>query len=162
MEWELYHYGVKGMKWGVRHDRIPKGRSKSVSTPSAMKGRTKKSSNSTSNGKPSKSKIQLSSKQKTALKVGAAAAATALAVYGGYKMNRFVRMTNVKHHIKEGEEKLDMWLDAMYDRSDSVQNKLAQRGLDAAKREMDKARTDSFATATRNTYNYLKQNRHKR
>lgn len=40
---ELYHYGLKGMKWGVRHDYIPKGRSKSTSASSTMETRTKKS-----------------------------------------------------------------------------------------------------------------------
>lgn len=82
------------------------------------------------------------------------------------KMNRFVRSTNFKYHIKEGEEKLNMWASTAFDpennHSESVQKKLGQIGLDAARREMDKARTDSFATATRNTYNYLKKNRQKR
>lgn len=81
-------------------------------------------------------------------------------------MNRFVRSTNFKYHIKEGEEKLNMWASTAFDpennHSESVQKKLGQIGLDAARREMDKARTDSFATATRNTYNYLKKNRQKR
>lgn len=32
---ELAHYGVKGMKWGVRHDYAPKGRQKVVSNDSS-------------------------------------------------------------------------------------------------------------------------------
>ena len=163
---ELYHHGVKGMKWGVRHDYIPKGRSKSTSASSTMEAVQKATNNKTSTRSQGESKFQLSSKQKTALKVGAAFAATALAVYGGYKMNHFVRSTNFKYHIKEGEEKLNMWASTAFDpennHSESVQKKLGQIGLDASRREMEKARTDSFVIATRNTYNYLKKNRQKR
>lgn len=32
MDCELYHHGVKGMKWGVRHDRKSKGRSSGISS----------------------------------------------------------------------------------------------------------------------------------
>ena len=58
------HYGVKGMKWGVRHDR-PKA-------------------NHLSNrrGLSDKSKKRL----KTAAKVGAIAVGVGLAAYGGYKL----------------------------------------------------------------------------
>lgn len=55
---ELYHYGVKGMKWGVRHDRQPTG--------NRRRG--------------------LTDKQKKAIKVGAIAIGSALAMYGGYKI----------------------------------------------------------------------------
>lgn len=32
MDCELYHHGIKGMKWGVRHDRKSKGRSSGISS----------------------------------------------------------------------------------------------------------------------------------
>lgn len=32
MDYELYHHGIKGMKWGVRHDRKSKGRSSGISS----------------------------------------------------------------------------------------------------------------------------------
>ena len=54
----LYHYGVKGMKWGVRHDKLR--------------------SNSRRNG--------LSDKQKQAIKIGVIAVGSALAIYGGYQL----------------------------------------------------------------------------
>lgn len=71
---ELYHYGVKGMKWGIRHDYVPKGRK-----------RSKKNDQDDEESK--KKKFQLTDRQKTALKIGAVVAGTALAVYGGYKLH---------------------------------------------------------------------------
>lgn len=59
---ELNHYGVKGMKWGVRHDK-----------PKNNAGR-----------------FSLSDNQKKWIKRGAILAGTSLAVYGGYKLYKFV------------------------------------------------------------------------
>lgn len=60
---ELYHYGVKGMKWGVRHDK------------ERVVG--KKSNNS-----------KLSAKQKERLKLGLAAAGAVLVVAGGVYISK--------------------------------------------------------------------------
>lgn len=67
---ELYHFGVKGMKWGVRHDRTPSGSS----------GGTRKAR--TDGDTERKAKI------KKALKVGAAVTALGLAMYGAYKLGQ--------------------------------------------------------------------------
>ena len=66
----LIHHGVKGMKWGVRHDYVPVGRNRGVQSV---------------NGNPNKRK-GLSDRQKRALKIGAAAVGTGLVTYGAYKM----------------------------------------------------------------------------
>ena len=60
----FYHYGIKGMKWGIRHDRH----------------KTNRLSNR--QGLSDKSKKRL----KTAAKVGAIAVGVGLAAYGGYKL----------------------------------------------------------------------------
>lgn len=39
---ELYHHGVKGMKWGVRHDRPSKGNTHTSSNSSTKRGLSKK------------------------------------------------------------------------------------------------------------------------
>ena len=69
----LIHYGVKGMKWGVRHDRPRVGRRRSF--------RQQPQQNN-------KRRSRLTDKQKKYLKIGAAVVATGLAVYGGYKLNQ--------------------------------------------------------------------------
>ena len=68
---ELYHYGVKGMKWGVRKEYEPHPREKSskVEEPSSEK-----------------KKKGLTDKQKKYLKIGVAVVGAALVAYGGYKI----------------------------------------------------------------------------
>lgn len=70
-ESELYHHGVKGMKWGVRKKYEPTGDRRS----------SKKQEDDID-----KKKRGLSSKQKTAIKIGAAAVATAIVAYGTYRL----------------------------------------------------------------------------
>lgn len=78
---QLYHHGVKGMKWGVRRYQNKNG-----SLTNAGKRRYKDSDQ-----QETTSKKGLSSKQKTALKIGAAAAGTALAAYGAYRVSKVLK-----------------------------------------------------------------------
>lgn len=67
---ELFHYGVKGMKWGVRK----KSRSDKKSTKNKVAEKWK----------------DLSPRTKNVIKIGASAAAVAIAAYGGYRYRNFV------------------------------------------------------------------------
>jgi len=72
-DYYLYHHGIKGQKWGVRRFQNKDG-----SLTSAGKKHAAEKADS-------KEKTGLSDKQKKAVKIGAAAAGTALAAYGAYK-----------------------------------------------------------------------------
>lgn len=72
---ELYHYGIKGMKWGVRRFQDKSGRLTAA-------GKERYSEDE------SKERKGLTEKQKKAIKIGAAVVATGLAVYGGYKVHQ--------------------------------------------------------------------------
>lgn len=76
---ELYHYGIKGMKWGIRRFQDKNGHL----TASGKKRYDENESDQKSGG------IHLTDKQKTAIKIGATIAAAALVTYGAYKLGAF-------------------------------------------------------------------------
>lgn len=82
---ELYHHGIKGQKWGVRRYQNPDGTLTNA-------GRKRK-------GLSDKQKKTL----KTALKVGAIAAGTALAAYGAYKLNQKATKALIESYSDVGD-----------------------------------------------------------
>lgn len=80
----LAHYGVIGMKWGVRKDEVG--------------GNTRPKSSDTR-----QEKRKLTDKQKKYLKIAAISAATVLAVYGGYKLSQSDQFKNL---VEIGKAKL--------------------------------------------------------
>ena len=92
---ELYHFGVKGMKWGVRRYQKKDG----TRTSAGKKRYSEQESSSNSN-----KKSRLTNKQKTALKIGAAAAGTALAAYGAYKVSKYLKGEAAKKSYELGKK----------------------------------------------------------
>ena len=74
---ELYHYGVKGMKWGKRK----------ATYESASSNKGGKTSNQSNGNKESQRKAKI----KKAAIIGASVAGTALAAYGGYKLSKLAK-----------------------------------------------------------------------
>lgn len=73
---ELYHYGVKGMRWGKRKAKYESS--------SQTKG-------GGSSNKDNEREIKRKSNMKKTLTIGAAAAGTALAAYGAYKLSKVAK-----------------------------------------------------------------------
>ena len=157
---ELYHYGVKGMKWGHRtrytseagqryasakkaYRQAKKDYSKAYdeahnySSRHSIRQFTNKKSRAESNKKwdDAYNKANTASKTKTeynqakkeykqsdeykakrakALKVGAAAAGTALAAYGAYKVHKMVRDKNFELAKKKGQAIADKYYNENY------------------------------------------------
>ena len=90
---ELYHFGIKGQKWGVRRYQNKDG----SLTPAGKK----RYGDETDNKKKEESKHRLTSDQKKAIAIGAGVAGAMLIVYGGYKLSnsRYFDKT-----IKAGEK----------------------------------------------------------
>lgn len=81
---ELYHYGIKGMKWGVRKQRDLVGRR--------------------SSGSDAHYREQRRRRLKRAAIIGSAVAVTALAGYGAYKYRSLTReMGSMNSTIKSGQ-----------------------------------------------------------
>ena len=81
----LAHHGIKGQKWGQRRFQNEDG---TYTELGAERRRT---------GEGSSKKSGMSDRTKTALKVGAAVAGTALATFGAYKLRQAVDIPYVTH-----------------------------------------------------------------
>lgn len=91
---ELYHHGVKGMKWGIRRQNKT----------SAGHGQNTASRGAAS---PEQRKARI----KKAAKIGVAVAGTALAAYGGYKVYKLQgeAVTSLgKKYVKLGKQRMEL------------------------------------------------------
>lgn len=101
---ELYHFGIKGMHWGIRRYQNPDGTWKNAGK-NRHAAQVKKSESgaerSTDMGEkdaPKKSGFHLSDKQKASIKKGLTIAGVALAAYGAYKIGSQLSDENDKWH----------------------------------------------------------------
>ncbi len=243
----MYHYGVKGMKWGHRKVRGHAGPGRYIGTKRQLAGDkrdlkalnegkhlsvglTKKRQEMFDNrdkaaiekriaknekilaekeaAKAAKNTPEAkAARRKTALKIGAAVAGTALAAYGAVKLHNFVREKNQEIRVNEGRAKCDRMLKKLdrmrindlvsessatqswvktgkqktpfqYNNNGktvtipkqyrntqptlkdtqymNIENKVIAKTISEA---VDKARNDSFKTATKNVYNYYRNRR---
>lgn len=122
---ELYHYGVKGMRWGVRRYQnkdgslTPAGKRRSINQEARQYRKelykehnftrklAKEESENWKKGQLEEAGLKdnsLTDKQKKAIKIGAAVAGTALVAYGGYKLYKSGKLDGM---IDKGSAKLN-------------------------------------------------------
>lgn len=119
----LMHYGVKGMKWGVRRAARANARDAYKETLASTSRignshytRVRKAKKAGQQADKEAVKAERNTpeakaaRRKKALKVGAAVAGTALAAYGAYKMYDFIRQKNEDIRVKQASDKCDRML----------------------------------------------------
>jgi hypothetical protein len=160
-EFELQHYGVKGMKWGRRKARPQ-------STGSGRRGG--QATNDSPEAQAARKEARRA-KAKRAAKVGAALVGTALAVYGAKKLHDVVRDKNEAIKLRKANKLIDemirggTWYTpigtsaATRAKIDKNFENYVTGTFGAARRD---AARDSFATATRNVVNDYLDNRRRR
>lgn len=159
-EFELKHYGVKGMKWGRRKARPePVGASRrgraTADSPEAQAAR----------------KEARRQRAKRAMKIGVAVVGTALAVHGAKKLHDMVRDKNESLKIAKADKLITEMIRggtwyvpmgtsaATRAKIDKSFDDYVEGAFRTARRD---AASDSFATATRNVVNDYLDNRRRR
>ena len=90
---ELYHFGVKGMHWGVRRYQNRDG---SYTAQGRGRYATSSGRRSSSGSRTSGSSSDRRARIKKAAKIGAGVAAAGLAAYGGYRLAKSGRLRGLK------------------------------------------------------------------
>ena len=104
---ELYHHGIKGMKWGVRRFQNKDGTRTAAGKKRYADNNSSKNENEENSNSEQTKKKGLTDKQKKAIKVGAIVAGTALAAYGSYKIYQAYTGSNQKVDPNTGFRLLD-------------------------------------------------------
>ena len=111
----LMHYGVPGMKWGVRKQRVTSGKTNRRSSKSSMSEEDKKA------------------RRRRNMKIAAGVAGVVLAAYGAHKFKDFVNDTNWKYHDELGQKKVKEFTERYERLADNTYSRAQKQARDRLK-----------------------------
>lgn len=111
----LIHYGVPGMKRGVRKQRVTRGKTNRRSAKSSMSEEDKKA------------------RRRRNMKIAAGVAGVVLAAYGAHKFKDFVNDTNWKYHDELGQKKVKEFTERYERLADNTYSRAQKQARDRLK-----------------------------
>lgn len=111
----LMHYGVPGMKWGVRKRRVTSGKTNRRSSKGSMSEEDKKA------------------RRRRNMKIAAGVAGVVLAAYGAHKFKDFVNDTNWKYHDELGQKKVKEFTERYERLADNTYSRAQKQARDRLK-----------------------------
>lgn len=111
----LIHYGAPGMKWGVRKQRVTRGKTNRRSAKSSMSEEDKKA------------------RRRRNMKIAAGVAGVVLAAYGAHKFKDFVNDTNWKYHDELGQKKVKEFTERYERLADNTYSRAQKQARDRLK-----------------------------
>lgn len=111
----LMHYGIPGMKWGVRKQRVTSGKTNRRSSKSSMSEEDKKA------------------RRRRNMKIAAGVAGVVLAAYGAHKFKDFVNDTNWKYHDELGQKKVKEFTERYERLADNTYSRVQKQARDRLK-----------------------------
>lgn len=115
----LTHYGIPGMKWGVRKQRVTSGKAKRRSSKDSMSEEDRKA--------------RRRRNMKITAGVAGGVAAAALAAYGAYKFKDFVNDANWKYHDELGQKKVKEFTERYERLADNIYSRDQKQARDKLK-----------------------------
>lgn len=146
---EMYHYGVKGMKWGKRKAQLVEVGSRirrGISGTAKRFNNTAQKRNTTPADEAAARKAK-GAKVKKAVKIGAAVAGTALAAYGSYKVSKALKDKAFRASYDRGVKAAAKYMSGYQQNTPDAVRKAGNIGRYLSESNYDYAKRSSRTTA---------------